>query len=109
MALLSAQQRFALRIAQLITWGFANGYAITLGDAYRDPRVFGPIGTRIGYGSAASLHKLRLALDLNLFRDGAYLTDAASHAPLGAQWERLGGRWGGRFADPNHYELHVPQ
>lgn len=24
---------------------------------------------------------------------------------LGAAWERLGGRWGGRFNDPIHFEL----
>ncbi len=49
----------------------------------------------------------RLAIDLNLFRDGRYLETTEDHAPLGLFWESLGGTWGGRFRDPdgNHYSL----
>ena len=49
--------------------------------------------------------KQRLAIDLNLFRDGKYLTLTSDHAPLGAYWQRLGGTWGGDFNDGNHYSL----
>jgi hypothetical protein len=99
------QERFARLIAELITWAFANGYTVTLGDAFRDPRVFGPLGVTRGYGKPASRHKLRLACDLNLFRDGRYLDGTEAHRPLGEHWEKMGGTWGGRSHDGNHYEL----
>jgi hypothetical protein len=105
MTLRLEQERFALLLSQLISWAFQNGYTVTLGDAFRDPRVFGPLGTSRGYGSPLSLHKQRLACDLNLFRDGVFLDSTESHAPLGAHWTDLGGTWGGRWNDGNHYQL----
>ena len=59
----------------------------------------------MGYGAGRSCHKLRLAIDLNLFRGGRYLTGTADHKPLGEWWESQGGTWGGRFRDGNHYSL----
>lgn len=84
-------------VAKLILFANYQGFGITLGDAYRDPRVT--------YGHPNSLHKRRLAIDLNLFKDGQYLTETMDHAPLGAYWESMGGTWGGRFGDGNHYSL----
>ena len=52
-----------------------------------------------------SNHKVRLALDLNLFKDGRYLSATSDHEPLGEYWESIGGAWGGRFDDGNHYSL----
>ena len=92
-------------VAQLIEQAFKMGYEVTLGDAYRDPRVFGKMGERSGYGESRSAHKLRLAIDLNLFRDGKYLSSTEAHRPLGEWWEGQGGSWGGRFNDGNHYSL----
>jgi len=109
MSLRQQQELFARLLPQLIEWAFANGYTVTLGDAYRDPRVFGPLGSSRGYGSPNSLHKLRLACDLNLFRDGRFLEATEDHRPLGDAWERLGGVWGGRWNDGNHYQLSVPR
>ena len=51
------QRRFAVAVAELILRANRTGYEVTLGDAYRDPRVFGPIGTRQGYGESKSAHK----------------------------------------------------
>jgi hypothetical protein len=101
------QSRFALAVSGLIAQAYAMGYEVTLGDAYRDPRVFGPMGTAKGYGRADSQHKQRLAIDLNLFRDGRFLSSTESHRPLGEWWERqfLDARWGGRWGDGNHYSL----
>ena len=90
------QSEFARMVPRLIDAAFAMGYEVTLGDAYRDPRC--------PYGSKSSKHKRRMAIDLNLFRDGVYLTATEDHAALGAHWESLGGIWGGRFEDGNHYE-----
>lgn len=99
------QSRFARMVARLIDQAFALGYEVTLGDAYRDPRVHGALGEKRSYSSSMSLHKQRLAIDLNLFRDGRYLSSTESHRPLGEWWEAQGGAWGGRFNDGNHYEL----
>lgn len=107
MTLGEKQRRFAGMVGRLIVFAYDNGYEITLGDAYRDPRVHGDMGEKRGYGAASSLHKLRLAVDLNLFKDGVYLTRTEDHAELGAFWESMGGTWGGRFSTPdgNHYSL----
>ncbi|MEJ6655293.1 MAG: M15 family metallopeptidase [Pseudomonas sp.] len=99
------QRRFTRMIGQLIEHAYQQGYELTFGDAYRDPRLHGQVGRRIGYSSASSLHKERLAVDFNLFRGGEYLTTTEAHQPLGEYWESIGGTWGGRFNDGNHYSL----
>ena len=103
--LLEKQQRFVWMISGLIDWAHKQGYEITFGDAYRDPRA--------PYGHPKSLHRLRLAIDLNLFKDGKYLTTTEDYKILGEKWEECGGTWGGRFgekdgsggSDGNHFSL----
>lgn len=99
------QSRFLLMVADLILEAVAMGYEATVGDAYRDPRLHGNLGEKKGYGNANSCHKIRLAIDLNLFKDGKYLEGTEAHRPLGEKWEAMGGTWGGRFNDGNHYSL----
>lgn len=105
MTLGQKQRKFTRMIADLIIFAYERGYELTLGDAYRDPRVHGPVGTKKSYSSGNSLHKERLAIDFNLFKDGKYLTQTEDHRELGEYWESLGGTWGGRFNDGNHYSL----
>lgn len=99
------QRRFPLMVASLIQYIYSQGYECTLGDAFRDPRVFGVVGVTMGYGHPSSAHKRKLAIDLNLFKDGVYLDKTEDHRPIGEWWERQGGTWGGRFNDGNHYSL----
>ena len=101
------QQRFTLMAAKLIQHIYAEGYTATFGDAYRDPRVHGAHGTKKAgsYSAAGSVHKLRLAVDLQLFKDGKYLTASEDYAFAGLYWESIGGTWGGRFNDGNHFSL----
>lgn len=99
------QRLFLPMVARLIQFAYSNGYEMTIGDGYRDPRLHGALGVKIGYGAANSCHKIRLALDLNLFRDGKYLTSTEDYRPLGEFWESIGGTWGGRFSDGNHFSL----
>ncbi|MGL4249546.1 MAG: M15 family metallopeptidase [Aeromonas sp.] len=99
------QRRFTRMLAELITFAYANGYELTVGDAYRDPRLHGDMGVKKGYGHAFSNHKQRLAIDFNLFKDGKFLTSTEDHRPLGEFWESIGGSWGGRFNDGNHYSI----
>lgn len=97
MSLRKKQSRFVVMIGQLIVYAESLGYELTFGDAYRDPRV--------GYGHKNSLHRNRLAVDFNLFKDGKWLSKTSDHKPLGLYWESIGGAWGGRFKDGNHYSL----
>jgi hypothetical protein len=101
------QSRFAFQVARLIQQAYTMGYEVTLGDAYRDPRVHGAFGEKRAYGRSRSVHKVRLAIDLNLFKDGKFLQSTEDHKPLGEWWEQQGAdhRWGGRFNDGNHYSL----
>jgi len=91
----------------LLTYIHHIGLECTEGDGYRDPRMHGKLGERRGYGSRNSLHKLRLAIDLNLFKDGQYLKLTEEYKLAGEFWESIGGSWGGRFSTPdgNHFSL----
>jgi hypothetical protein len=91
------QKKFVRMIARLIYWAYDHGYELTFGDAFRDERC--------AYGQPFSLHRKRLAVDFNLFKDGKYLTSSEDHKELGEFWESIGGSWGGRFNDGNHYSL----
>lgn len=99
MTLREKQSLFARLVADLIVFAYEHGYELTFGDAYRADYV--------KHGHPRSLHKKRLAIDLNLFKNGKYLTETKDHHPLGEYWESLHPlcRWGGRFADGNHYSL----
>jgi hypothetical protein len=105
MTLRQKQSKFARMVADLILKAYELGYEITLGDAYRDPRLHGGVGLKKGYGHSKSCHKIRLAIDLNLFKDGVFLDKSDDHKILGEWWESQGGTWGGRFNDGNHYSL----
>ena len=45
-----------------------------------------------------------MAVDLRVGDLPASTTPTEIWATLGAIWKRLGGRWGGEFGDPNHFE-----
>tara|TARA_R110002167_G_scaffold102975_4_gene266852 strand:- start:520 stop:861 length:342 start_codon:yes stop_codon:yes gene_type:complete len=107
MSLGNKQRQFTRAISKLITWAYDNGYELTVGDAYRDPRLFGAVGVKEGYGHSKSAHKKRLAMDLNLFKDGKYMTKTSDHKPLGDYWVTLheDATWGGTFKDGNHYSF----
>ena len=93
------QREFSLCVAKLITFAYDKGYEVTLGDAYRDPRV--------KYGHKNSAHRYRLAIDLNLFKDKKYLTKTKDYMFLGKEWIKCNplARWGGAFNDGNHFSF----
>ena len=115
MSTLDTQSEFTRLVARLIDKAFELGYEVSLGDAYRDPRVHGALGVKMGYGHPKSAHKTRLAIDLNLFKGGTFLSATEDHRELGEWWEKQHelARWGGRFKDStgkpapdgNHYSL----
>ena len=91
------QFRFTYLTSLLIGYAYAKGYTLTYGDAWAKS------GHKVG-----SKHYSRLAIDLNLFKDGNYLAESEDHKPLGEFWESLDPLcvWGGSFSnkDGNHYQ-----
>lgn len=102
------QEEFAQSVARLIQKASQLGYGVTFGEAYRTPEQ-AALNAAKGSGVSNSLHTERLAIDLNLFKDGIYITDDHGHRELGTWWKSLGSqyRWGGDFKrqDPNHYSI----
>lgn len=107
MRLGQAQELFMRQLPRLIDKAHELGFEIRGGDLFRDPRSHGKIGKRIAYGHAFSCHKLKLAIDLNLFKDGEYMSSTEDHRELGEWWEAQHelNCWGGRFNDGNHYSM----
>jgi hypothetical protein len=102
------QRLFARLVARLIRYAERRGYEVTFGETYRHPEWAEEMRRRGKSGvGRRSLHCSRLAIDLNLFRDGRYLTRSEDYAMLGAYWERRHPlcRWGGHFGDGNHFSL----
>ena len=86
------QRAFAKAFPLLLLHAFQLGYEITF-----PPEHLNHIKN--------SLHFKGLAKDINLFKDGIFLTKTDDHLPLGIYWESIGGTWGGRFrkSDGDHY------
>lgn len=98
------QRKFSKMVAELILHAYELGYEISLGEAYRPPETAAYYAS-VGKGIKNSLHTEKLAIDLNLFKNGVYLDKTSDHKELGEWWESKGGTWGGRFKDGNHYSL----
>jgi hypothetical protein len=111
MSLSKTQQEFTRCVSELINFATAQGWGLTFGDAYRDKRVHGKFGVKRSYSAANSVHKMRLAVDLNLFVDDKYITDGGceEYQLLGLAWVRMHklARWGGQFedGDANHFSF----
>lgn len=110
MNLRDKQIHFAWAVSYLIQRAFNMGYEPVLGETYRHPKTAEYMAST-GKGIKNSLHTKCLAIDLNLFLDGEYLTLTESYTALGEWWEEFGNahnldlRWGGRFDDGNHFSL----
>lgn len=74
-----------------------TGVTVSLGEVHRtayQQRRYVKTGKSKTY---ISKHRQRLAIDLNMFIDGKYIRDSRKYRILGELWEKIGGRWGGRF------------
>lgn len=107
MTLGEKQELFSRLLVKLMYFIHERDHEIRGGDWFRDPRVHGAMGVKKGYGHYKSAHKLKLAADLNIFYNGEMFRATKDHEPFGIYWESLHPmcRWGGRFADGNHYSL----
>lgn len=107
---LGEQQRlFAKLVGKLIDRIYEQGYEVSLDWCYRPPEVAAYYAST-GVGVRSSLHTSRLAIDLNLFKDGAYLSASEDHRAFGEWWctQHELCRWGGNFTtrkDGNHYSM----
>lgn len=99
MTLGEKRRQFSLDISILVVWANREGYGI----AYDDVKAHD------GH-MKNSKHYSGLAADLNLYNfiddEWIYQTETEAHALIGAEWKRMGHKWGGDFRrkDGNHYE-----
>ena len=125
MSLRERQSLFAVLLAELIAWISKQGWAVTLADGSVDtPRKFRAEDGRVFWATDAhhmpgSLHYQRLAQDLNLFVDGAWISRASPvWAAIGEKWLSLHPdcSWGGDWdedhrpfepgeGDANHFSI----
>ena len=80
LSLREKQSVFVLMIEDLIHYAYQKGYEMTFGDAY----------AQTGHKKNSN-HYIRLAMDLNLFKNGVWLNDGTGHDKLHDHWDRLGG------------------
>ena len=124
MTLREKQSLFLKNAAKLILFAYENGYELTGGELLRTKEQqllyfegfkLDRIGSNLKLFKTApksktmnSRHLQKLAIDINLFKDGKYLTDAESFKPLHEYWKTLhpdnhsGYEWGWDF---NHFEM----
>ena len=106
MTLGQKQRVFAGLVGKLLVYIYSRGYEVSLDWAYRPPEV-AKYYASLGVGIRSSLHTSHLAVDLNLFKDGNYLTDTNDYLQFGEWWEKQNAlcRWGGRFGDGDHFSM----
>jgi hypothetical protein len=90
------QELFMRMIPLLIQYAHFLGYEVRGGDLYRH--------ITCSHGHPESAHRSKLAIDLNLFKDGEYIVDGTGHRELHDLWDLLGGAERIR-EDLNHYSL----
>ena len=102
------QQTFTTNVAKLILYINSKGYACTFGETLRTKEM-AQIYARTGKGIVDSNHLYKLAVDLNLFKNGVYLSDAKEYRQFANYWLTLnpfnesGYFW--KSVDANHFEM----
>jgi D-alanyl-D-alanine carboxypeptidase len=128
------QRKFLIATAHLIEKIYEDGFEGTYDEAHRTdeqaainaltldqrkrvalltksefPQFAAAMEASTSKGVNHSVHRLRLALDLNLFKDGKFLDDAADYLPFGTWWkstfQAFGARWGGDWGDADHFSF----
>lgn len=105
------QNEFVKSLAKFFSWLELEGYQVSLGEAFR-PNWVAEIYATQGKGVKNSLHTKRLAIDLNLFINGAFLIQKEDYRKAGTYWESLSAPelthcWGGNFSipDSDHFSI----
>ena len=119
MGLRQEQTAFAWDVIKLLQFCKENGFEVTFGEVQR-PIQMQEIYFKTGRSKTMkSKHLERLAIDLNIFKNGKLCTTEEIR-PIGTYWESLGtyNRWGGywrglveagksNFIDAPHFERNV--
>jgi hypothetical protein len=133
MTLGEKQKLFVRLYSQWLVWALSKGYEFSFGEAKRSDEqseinAIGQAGREIvarlveksfprlamtlrnngkNNGIRFSAHGNQLAMDMNAFKKGVYLTKTEDWTELGEYWESLHPlcRWGGRFNDGNHISI----
>lgn len=88
------RKKFTIYVADLINFMLSKGYQPMLGkDGLKH--------------MSGSLHFEGLAIDIDLTKDGEYLSKTEDHKIFGEFWKSLDIDccWGGDFKDGNHYSV----
>jgi len=123
------QVRFAWMFGELMVWAHQVGIKVVLGDGWRSTAKLKLPGSQkkmsyqelLKYNGKSQVtygnHNKRLAHDVILIEKGKPSWDREAYRELGEKWEKLGGKWGGKFGvprcqwkekvgwDPGHFEL----
>lgn len=91
--LIEKQFRFTRMIVQLQAKITELGFEYIYGEAYRYPI------------DSQSVHSFRLAINLPIYLNKRAVSDKTILEPIGAYWELLGGYWGGRANEKDHFSI----
>jgi len=123
MSLSDKQWVFLQNVGNLIMWAAKNGYKLTGGELYRseDQQWLYYNGKTIEEGELVTVprksktmnskHLKRMAIDLNIFKNGVLTYDLNDVEPLGRYWEslntnnRYGGFW--KWKDVPHFQMNI--
>lgn len=117
MTLSEQQQDFTRDVVKLLNFAWGFGYEVTMGEVQR-PIEMQQIYVKTGRSKTMnSQHLLKLAIDLNFFKNGKLVQSREELVPFGKFWESLNplNRWGGswrglveagksNFVDAPHFE-----
>ena len=109
MTLKEKQFIFSSMVLDLLLYLYLSDYKWMLGYAKRCSQKID--GFECPIGADDSNHKILLAIDIALFKDGKYLTKTEDYKELGDEWKSLGKMyevdavWGGDYDDGNHFSI----
>lgn len=109
MSLREKQSLFAVCFAKLIIYSTTSlGFEVTINEVLRT-QAQADANSASGAGIKNSLHLKKLAGDINIFKNGVWLTDKSDYFPLANYWKALNPlcRWGGDFSKPDadHFSI----
>jgi hypothetical protein len=102
------QHKFSVMLARLIRFAADRGYWVITGEVQRSKEQ-AKANAKSGVGIEKSLHTICMAVDISLRSpSGIYLEANDDYTEVGEYWESLGGNWGGRWGDGNHFSISYP-
>lgn len=111
--LLVKQFIFTRSLSKLLIKANALGYEVTIGEVWRTQEQ-AALNAQTGAGIKNSVHCLRLAVDLSLFKSGALLKESEPYEDLADYWKGLSSanvqfRWGGDFRGFDSRGMDIPK